>query len=1135
MKSSVPPLLTDSDRDLLAASPLFDGTWYASRYPDVADSGLSPLEHFLRVGARLGRDPGPSFSMSGYLARHRDVARAGLNPLVHFERYGRAECRDTGVPRSAEAAKSESASGIAVDVIVPVYNALEDVRTCLESLARVPTARRTRVFVINDGSDEETTAWLRSAVRTLGTTRVAFQLIEHEVNRGYTIAVNTGLRVSRAPFVVTLNSDTIVTPFWLDGLIRCLTSDPRIGIAGPLSNAASWQNVPTLLAEDGSFAINALPQGVTPAIMAKLVSLASQRCYPRTPFVNGFCYMIRREVISRIGFMDEQAFPTGYGEENDFSIRARDAGFALAVADDTYVFHAKSKSFGTERRIALSKAGSQALKAKHSAARIAALLVEVKDTRALDAVRARIAHALEHFQEPVGRTGRDWLVRSRILFILPASPGGGGVHSVVQEVAAMRRMGVDAKVAVKAEQAERFRQSYGDIPNIDDIIVGITPTNLVTIASRFDVVVATIFKSVSTVASIVRACPWILPAYYVQDYEPLFFEPGSEDWKEAHASYGLIPEAVLFAKTDWICREVEREHGVAVHKVLASIDHDIYHPAPKRPRADGHVVIAAMVRPRTPRRAPGRTMELLRRLKNAYGERVSLRIFGCTDDSPEFQELPRDFEFENQGVLTRPQVAALLRETDIFIDLSDYQAFGRTALEAMACGAVALVPAAGGADEFAQDGVNALVMDTRDLDACYRRVAELLDDCGRMEAMQFAALGTAAKYSPHRAAVSELLVLAPELATLRERVGQPRRTRLTLVPALTASRGPGARSIAGSGFVRLVQPYSQGALAGPYEVTISSDGRLPLPGTADLVVLQRDLIEEVRQDFEDWQRRFRDAGGRIIYEIDDDLLDSQGLVSHGYREDPQALAERVRAYAEAADIITVSTSTLADRLSDFSRKVRVVPNYIDERLWSLGGHENTGGRHARPKLDGQVRIGYMGTPSHRGDLELIHEAMLQIQARYGKSVDIEVVGAFQDGDALFGFRKALPRKNAYPEFVDWIQEVAAWDIAIVPLAENHFNMAKSSLKFMETAALGSAIVCSDVPVYRDVARNEENCLLAANTTTAWTEALSRLIEDAALRRRLAENARREVAVSHTVQRHEHLYLSVLSEALGAAR
>ncbi len=81
------------DARLIAGSQLFDAAWYRQRYGDVATEGLDPAQHYLRHGAREGRDPGPRFSTSGYLGAHPDVAAAGLNPLVHYLRRGAAEGR----------------------------------------------------------------------------------------------------------------------------------------------------------------------------------------------------------------------------------------------------------------------------------------------------------------------------------------------------------------------------------------------------------------------------------------------------------------------------------------------------------------------------------------------------------------------------------------------------------------------------------------------------------------------------------------------------------------------------------------------------------------------------------------------------------------------------------------------------------------------------------------------------------------------------------------------------------------------------------------------------------------------------------------------------------------------------------
>lgn len=401
-----------AEEQMIRNSPLFDPDWYLSRYPDVGLSGIDPAQHYLQFGALLGRDPGPDFSTRFYLEVNGDVARAGVNPLVHYERSGREEGRlyhPDAAGKAHAAAVSDHAVAAQpvdpppdqpsarriVDVVVPVYNALEDVKSCLAALSVARTGFHARVLLVNDCSDAATTAYLRAAAARLAQENVSFELYEHKTNRGYTVAVNTGLRASRADYVVTLNSDTMVTSNWLDGMVHCLESAPEIGIVGPLSNAATWQNVPALYDPAGGHAINTLPAGMTPEHMARIVRDASRQSYPRTTFVNGFCFLISRATIDAVGYMDEEAFPSGYGEENDFCIRAMDAGFALAYVDDVYVFHAKSKSFGSARRLALSKAGGEALRRKHGAEKFARLVHEVQKTEAMDAIRARVQAGLD--------------------------------------------------------------------------------------------------------------------------------------------------------------------------------------------------------------------------------------------------------------------------------------------------------------------------------------------------------------------------------------------------------------------------------------------------------------------------------------------------------------------------------------------------------------------------------------------------------------------------------------------------------------------------------------------------------------------------------------------------------------------
>lgn len=227
-----------------------------------------------------------------------------------------------------------------VDIIIPVFNALEHVKNCIESIQEHTKGINYRVIIVNDASDAETSEFLREYFDNVDN----FYLAENYSNLGYTKSVNIGLKLSNAKYSILLNSDTIVTKDWLKKMIDCIESDNSIGIVGPLSNAAGWQSVPIAKNDSGGFVINPLDD-LSISDMAIIVSDLSLEEYPRVSIINGCCFMIKREVIDNIGYMDEINFPTGYGEEYDYCFRALNARYELAVADCCYVYHAKSKSF----------------------------------------------------------------------------------------------------------------------------------------------------------------------------------------------------------------------------------------------------------------------------------------------------------------------------------------------------------------------------------------------------------------------------------------------------------------------------------------------------------------------------------------------------------------------------------------------------------------------------------------------------------------------------------------------------------------------------------------------------------------------------------------------------------------------
>ena len=141
-----------------------------------------------------------------------------------------------------------------IDVVVCVHNALEYVQRCLESVLSRSTVKF-RVVIVNDGSDQPTTDWLRG----LSSRVDRVDLVETHGPIGYTRAANLGLRATQTDRVVLLNSDTIVPRLWLEGLLECMASDDKIGIVGPLSNAATWQSVPERVDKSGGWAVKRTP------------------------------------------------------------------------------------------------------------------------------------------------------------------------------------------------------------------------------------------------------------------------------------------------------------------------------------------------------------------------------------------------------------------------------------------------------------------------------------------------------------------------------------------------------------------------------------------------------------------------------------------------------------------------------------------------------------------------------------------------------------------------------------------------------------------------------------------------------------------------------------------------------------
>jgi GT2 family glycosyltransferase len=218
-------------------------------------------------------------------------------------------------------------------IVLPVYGAAAELADCLESLERT-LAPGVPVLIADDASPGQDVAQVLAQAQERG--RLALRHARRARNLGFVGNVNLALRESAPHDVILLNSDTVTSPGWYEAMVRCADSDPRIATITPWSNNAEICSVP-------DFCRSApIPQDLGAVAAA---AAAGQPAYPELPTGVGFCMFLRRAALDALGDFDQATFGRGYGEENDWCLRAEAHGWRNVLCDDAYVAHRGGASF----------------------------------------------------------------------------------------------------------------------------------------------------------------------------------------------------------------------------------------------------------------------------------------------------------------------------------------------------------------------------------------------------------------------------------------------------------------------------------------------------------------------------------------------------------------------------------------------------------------------------------------------------------------------------------------------------------------------------------------------------------------------------------------------------------------------
>ena len=671
-----------------------------------------------------------------------------------------------------------------IQIILPVHNSLSHVRDCLDALLAYTPCCDNQLLIVDDASDAVTAAWLgdwaRYSVVMRGTVRPLhwITLQRYNENVGFLASCNWAMEQDDSDYILLLNSDALVAPGWLERLLACAESDPRIAAVNPLSNRAD--NIDLAMAPGASY-------------LAMNDFLAVQRqgqCHDVVTGV-GFCLLLRRSALCQVGLFDP-IYGYGYCEESDLCMRLTTHGFRTVVAEDVYIYHRGGGSFsdGQERYLRNRRLFDQRWGAEYrrqfrafrradplrpvrhlfalssrwdpAPALLQAgrdLLAEWKGSRSpKQLLRLGVRHLIAILTArrlcPRRALTQQWTPpgRLRVTYVLDRLVVAGGVLSVLQVVNELVRLGVEARIVALYEDPLIYDWCRLYIQPL----IYRSVKQLLAECPDSEVIVATHWNTAEWVHRLWQDGRTRAAAYLIQDYEPWFFpESAASQRNRVKATYRLLPHRVVMS--DWLQEQLASD-GYSSDKIPLGMDLGQFYP--RSIQRGLQPIVLAMARPGTPRRGFPTIIAALAQVKQARPE-IEIVLFG--DRFLDQQAIP--FPFRDEGLVIRQErLAELYSEADLFLDGSEFQGFGRCALEAMACGAACVLTDVGGVLEYARHEDNALLAPPGQPDSIAVALLRLLDDAALRQRLIVSGLSTAAHFCHRREARDTLAWIEQILA-----------------------------------------------------------------------------------------------------------------------------------------------------------------------------------------------------------------------------------------------------------------------------------------------------------------------------------------------------------------------------------
>ncbi|RJX20675.1 MAG: glycosyltransferase [Ammonifex sp.] len=591
-------------------------------------------------------------------------------------------------------------------IVILAWNELPYTRMCIESIQQY-TDCPYELILVDNGSTDGTGEYFDSIPNATG--------IKNPVNLGFAAGCNQGIRAARGDYILLLNNDTVVSHNWLSNLVNCLESSPEIGIVGPVSNCVSGVQ----LIATNYHSLEEMHR------FARDFNRPDRSRWFDTERLVGFCMLIRRSVIERIGLLDE-SFGIGNFEDDDYCRRALQSGFRLVCTGDTFVHHFGNKTFVgnnvdmagllAENRIKFCKKWNIDIDCEEN-------LIELKLKEGLDStlkLRARLAcEDIVTRGKTIGEkllASRERLLQTKITkdsltitYLAINTHVTGGVKIFLEQANRLAARGHKVYVVSYYNPPEWFplQAEFIQVPlrsSLSDYVPG------------SDIVIATFWTQIPELCTLAERS---FVTHLVQGDSCLFERDKLPEHQRTLMDQLYAQPIDLIVISQHLQQVIRDTYGRESHYVPNAIDHQVFFPRPRSPRDKKRIlVIGADLLPFKGIQDIAVALECLSR------KGVEFNVTWITPAPP--QTVRPAWEIVANP--TQEELARIMADCDIYVSGSHYEAFSLPPLEAMASGVAVVTTANQGVTEYARNEYNCLMVPVREPDALSEAIYRLIGD-----------------------------------------------------------------------------------------------------------------------------------------------------------------------------------------------------------------------------------------------------------------------------------------------------------------------------------------------------------------------------------------------------------------------